>query len=276
MKNSYRKPGEFFLDRNTATENLNSSGGSWKYFENFEEILNFSNLLNEKGIRERPLKSTVKKLISRKFFYNNNKNTKLDQLNQCYELFLEKNKKNLEEKNINNKDNNIEMKIENNKNNQENENENENEEKKENKNIEANDIEKQNKLLSDIFKNIDIENINHNENNLENILENENNPIPEILMPIDDYVIDNKNNLDSNFTNEIININKVEENNLKPIIEAADIAIDITENTEEGKEDKLNLIKDNLFILEEKVTNYMKNYDKEWESLDIREKWVNI
>lgn len=234
-------------------------GGCWKYFENFEEILNFSNLLNEKGIREKQLKFSLKKLISRKFFYEIDTPekkellTKMDELNKGYEILLQKNKtkcyEDINEIDNNNKD--LEMKIEEN-----------NEEKKIHKSIE--DIEKQNKLLQ-IF--VDIENINHNENDLENILENENNlENIQILMPIEDNENDKKK-VEENFNENKISKNEKTEKNIN-------MEIDFDINFVEKKENKLDLIKNNLLILEDKITNYMKNYEKEWESLEIRQKWV--
>jgi hypothetical protein len=372
QKKSYIKPGQYFLSCEIEKENSNNSGGSWRYFDNFEDISKFSNLLNENGIREKVLKSSIKKLISKKFLYNNNniknintnksnsninlnsninvnyyqdKNkdkenengnesefTKMDELNKCYETYIEnikikekeeeekeKIKKENETKNIiknnnnNNNYNDIEMKIHNEeKKNIEDNLLNKNNDKGNIKDIETEDIdiEKQNKFLCDIFVDIDIENFNTNENNLENILENENNfqniNIPDILIPISknkieyneeiinnyndnnndnenenekNININNNNNIQDNLNKKVItNFNEIPENQnqKKSLNNQLDIAINIIENEiiEEKKEDKFYLIKNNLFILEEKVSNYMKNFEKEWETLEIRQKWV--
>jgi len=93
VKNENFKHGSGFID----SDKVNLSG-FWSYYDSYDSILMISNLLTEKGLREKNLKSSLKKLISKKFFNNsilqieeNEEKSFLDFLNEMYKQTNAKN-----------------------------------------------------------------------------------------------------------------------------------------------------------------------------------------
>jgi hypothetical protein len=134
------------------------------------------------------------------------------------------------------------------------------------------EIEKQNKIINEIF--VDIQNIDSNMNNLENILENEdqinmisddNDPLAELEKVLPNInIIENKTNDDLKNENVEEKLQKKENEDIK--------------NNDLHHNDSLYdlcLLKEKLLMLEEKFSEYLKQYEKEWESPTKRTQWVN-
>lgn len=307
------------------------NSGFWFYYDSYDEILAISNLLTEKGIREKNLKSALKKLISRKFFSNDLKDPKekcfIDMLNNKYKEatslkltskqgqrgseFLKVSKDQVEREIYSKMDldlineNRITDKKEEDKNKIEEEIirtekilnvENKDFEKTEliNHNIDQiNEIENQNKILNEIMD--DIQNIDDINNNLDNILENEahiellnDNYIPildrnsgnlqfkrseenkscdiQMILESDNFNEDNKQAI-------IGQLNQECKSNLDNFKDEENINERSQENYEEDL-DNLRYLKNRLLAMEEKFSEYLKQYEKEWDSPSKRIQWV--
>jgi hypothetical protein len=307
-----------------------------------------SNCLTEKGIREKVLKSAIKKLISKKFFSNEIKDETnlLSVLNEKYKEINFSNDKNKqankkqEEENQNESNNKMEVELSNNqkdkekvsaeyKNDQEPEKADTavNAEDKQVEKIEANpniaeninEYEKQTKMLNEIME--DIQNIDNVKNNLDNILENEahmdlvqeefinENSLQQIKVIANKKIEENKTNIEhfgEKFETQIVCKAPINEGNTKSINDKLDqefnskldnynfheknqkenenkkINMDIVEENKEKAEESykekeiedLSALKSKLLAMEEKFSEYLKQYEKEWDSPAKRVEWV--
>lgn len=316
------KPGSCFINAPVF-----STGGYWAFYDEFEYILNLSNLLTEKGIREKSLKSSLRKLISKKFFSNDETKQRsvFDILNECCKLDITKRKEILEitENQVNN---HVIQEVD--KENQQVSSENNiaknQKEKLAGENLDSvnfieniTELEKQNKILNEIF--VDIQNIDDvNNNNLENILENGDqiNVIPSDYLPlakVEPIILNNKkeeadtpneekqmliedvNQIEriDKFNNEKIPVAQPEQEEEK-IKDASNNQVsdkidnnkmEIDDNLDLQNEDnnydiqfddkELILIRDKILLMEEKFSEYLRQYEKEWEIHSTRKEWVN-
>lgn len=157
------------------------------------------------------------------------------------------------------------------------------------------EIEKNNKILQEII--VDIQNIDELNNNLENILDNEyqinsaNMVYQEKLVIQPDVEMNIEENLPTEIQGKNVESQKIQTNltdgkKIQNICENIDLKMDIEiidkkdkiENYFETEENKneLNFIKEKILILEDKFSEYLKQYEKEWELPTTRLEWVKI
>ena len=157
------------------------------------------------------------------------------------------------------------------------------------------EIEKNNKILQEII--VDIQNIDEVNNNLENILDNEyqinsaNMVYQEKLVIQPDVEMKIEENLPTEIEGKNVESQKIQTNltdgkKITNICENIDLKMDFEiidkkekiENYFETEENKneLNFIKEKILILEDKFSEYLKQYEKEWELPTTRLEWVKL